>query len=111
MEQQLGQVLQALATQMEATQQMLQAMQQTQAQQTAALAEIQTRRREPGVVDVSRVGKPDVLKGPGRQELRRQWADWSYTFRTWFCSQWPHGEEILKWASEQYDRQIDVQSL
>ena len=58
------------------------------------------RRRGDGVVDVGKVGKPDMLKGDSKAVFRRLWADWAYTFKTWFCSQFQHGEDILRWAQE-----------
>ena len=118
MDQQLATILATLVQQQENTnniivamQQQQQAQHQMQVQQTQALQEVTRNRREGGVVDVSKIGKPEHLKGPGKAALRSHWTDWSYTFRTWFSSQFQHGEDILKWASDQYDRQIDMQMI
>ena len=109
MEQQLAQILQGLITQnthlaqqLEQNNAMMAQMQQTQAEQTAVLQEVTRRGRDSGVVDVGKIGKPDALRGANMSEIKKQWPDWSFTFRTWFTSQFRHGEDILKWASERY---------
>ena len=80
--------------------------------QNKALGEALGRgRRQDGVVDVSRVGKPDALRGATKQELRKAWPDWSYTFRTSFCSQFEQGDEVLKWAQERYDQNITSKAV
>ena len=43
------------------------------------------------------IGKPDALKGL-HDEVQKVWNSWSYKFETWFCSQWPRGQEALGWA-------------
>ena len=124
MEQQLAQILQAvvaqnqqmqeqtaaLARMVEGNREQMTQLQQTQVLQTATMQDLMRRGRE-GVVDVTRVGKPDNLKGNTKTDLKRAWPDWSYTFKTWFCSQWRNGEAILKWASEMYDTQLDEEAL
>ena len=53
--------------------------------------------RRPGTVDVKGIGKPDALKG-SHDEVQKVWKSWSCKFDTWFCSQWPRGQEALDWA-------------
>ena len=59
---------------------------------TAAAAASESR----GVVDVKQVGKPDFRKG-SKEAIQREWGTWSYTFITWFCSQYEKGEEAFEW--------------
>eukprot|EP00973_Karenia_brevis_P030013 4137809-Karenia_brevis.AAC.1 len=140
MEQQLAQILAQQQQQMQQTNDLLQqltlsqtanadaiqAMQMTlaqtqqqaaqvQAETVGALQAVASQAARPqggmGVVDVTKVGKPDHLKGAGKSELRKAWPDWSYIFKTWFNSQWKHADAILKWAQDQYDVQIDNAAL
>ena len=50
--------------------------------------------RRPGTVDVRGIGKPDAAKG-SHDEVQKVRKSWSYKFETWFCSQWPSGQEAL----------------
>ena len=43
---------------------------------------------------VKGVGKPSDLKG-SHDEVAKTWKSWSYKFETWFCSQWPAGQQAL----------------
>ena len=63
--------------------------------QTAFTELAPARQRPEGVVDVSRVGKPEIIRGETRAAVRKLWPDWAYTFRTWFCSQFKNGDAIL----------------
>ena len=48
-----------------------------------------------GVVGLKQVGKPDFFKG-SKEILQKEWNTSSYTFVTWFCSQYQRGEEALE---------------
>ena len=127
MEAQLVQILQLLQqTQQQAIQQqqqeaeanramqanLVQALGDTQRQLAAAVQAMTESKRSSGsVVDVTKVGKPELPKGQTKTELQKAWTDWSYVFRTWFCSQFRHAEHILKWAQDRYDTRIDNLSL
>ena len=50
--------------------------------------------KKPGTVDAKGVGKPSELKG-SHDEVAKAWKSWSYKFETWFCSQWPAGQQAL----------------
>ena len=50
--------------------------------------------KKPGTVDVKGVGKPSEMKG-SQDEVAKTWKSWSYKFETWFCSQWPAGQQAL----------------
>ena len=62
-------------------------------------------------MDVTKVGKPELLKGHNKSELQKAWSDWSYVFKSWFFSQFKYAEQILRWAQEKHDAQIDNPSL
>ena len=65
----------------------------------------------PGIVDVKGIGKPDTLKG-SHEEVQKQWKPWSYKFETWFCSQWPTGQQALDYARRKGDDPVtDVDLL
>ena len=49
----------------------------------------------PGMVDVKGIGKP-------HEEVQKQWKPWSYKFETWFCSQWPTGQQVLDYARRKW---------
>jgi hypothetical protein len=50
----------------------------------------------PGMVDVKGIGKP-------HEEVQKQWKPWSYKFETWFCSQWPTGQQAWDYARRKGD--------
>lgn len=65
-----------------------------------------------GVIEMTKVGKPDLLKG-GREETKRQWPDWAYVFKSWFSVS-EHAEKALVWARQQDETTIsedDVKSV
>ena len=41
-----------------------------------------------GVVDVKGVGKPEVLHGETKEQVKNKWPLWSFGFTTWFVSQY-----------------------
>ena len=51
------------------------------------------------------VGKPSELKG-SHDEVAKTWKSWSYKFETWFCSQWPAGQQALDWARLKGDEPV-----
>ena len=93
MEAQLVQILQLLQqTQQQAIQQqqqdadanramqanLVQALGDTQRQLAAAVQAMTESKRSSGsVVDVTKVGKPELLKGQTKTELQKTWTDWS----------------------------------
>ena len=111
MEQQLASVLQQLTTANAQTQALItQQAQETQrlreetARQIEAQREalIQALARPSGVVDVTKIGKPDVLKG-NRETVQNSWSNWHFTFITWFSSQFKKAKEILEWSKDQVE--------
>ena len=46
------------------------------------------------------MGKPDLLRG-SKDAIAREWLEWSFMFQTWFCSQFPLGEQALEWAKHE----------
>lgn len=66
--------------------------------------------KRPGTVDVKGIGKPDALKGT-HDEVQKVWKSWSYKFETWFCSQWPSGQEALDWARGKSDDPVEADDL
>ena len=64
----------------------------------------------PGIVDVKGIGKPDILKG-SHEEVQKQWKPWSYKFETWFCSQWPTGQQALDYARGKGDDPVSAVDL
>ena len=108
-QQQFAQALAVQQEQLQRHQQEALRREEQNAQRTEALAQAMSAlaaagqgrsSRESGVVDVRQVGKPDNLKG-SRETLQREWSTWSYTFATWFCSQFSKGEDALEWAKSQ----------
>ena len=92
---------QALVTvfqQMQETNATLTAMLQAQQQQIQELTAMNAARGS-GVVEVRQVGKPDNLQG-SRETIAKSWPTWSYTFVTWFSSQFVNGEAALEWARD-----------
>ena len=73
----------------------------------AVQAVAESRQGRGSVVDVTKVGKPELFKDQSKTDLQKAWTDWSYVFKSWFCSQFRYAEQILKWAQERYDAQID----
>ena len=55
--------------------------------------------RRGGVVDVRQIGKPETLKG-SREAVKREWKQWSFVFKAWFCSQFTCASEVLAWAKD-----------
>ena len=66
--------------------------------------------KKPGTVDVKGVGKPSELKG-SHDEVAQAWKSWSYKFETWFCSQWPAGQQALDWARLKGDEPVTADDL
>ena len=66
--------------------------------------------KKPGTVDVKGVGKPSELKG-SHDEVAKAWKSWSYKFETWFCSQWPAGQQALDWARLKGDDPVTAHDL
>ena len=66
--------------------------------------------KKPGAVDVKGVGKPSELKG-SQDEVAKAWKSWSYKFETWFCSQWPAGQQALDWARLKGDDPVTARDL
>ena len=64
----------------------------------------------PGIVDVKGIGKPDHLIG-SHEEVQKQWKPWSYKFETWFCSQWPTGQQALDYARGKGDDPVTAVDL
>ena len=66
--------------------------------------------KKPGTVDVKGVGEPSELKG-SHDEVAKAWKSWSYKFETWFCSQWPAGQQALDWARLKGDDPVTAHDL
>lgn len=67
-----------------------------------------------GVVDVKGVGKPEVLHGETKEQVKNKWPLWSFGFTTWFVSQYEQADEMLKWAASHNgaikDRDIETEA-
>ena len=63
-----------------------------------------------GVVDVKGVGKPEVLQGETKEQIKQKWPLWSFGFTTWFVSQYEQADEMLKWAAA-YNGVVDDRAI
>lgn len=93
---------QALGLQREETAQSVRALSET-------LAKISTKEKN-GVVDVKGVGKPEMLQGETKEQIKQKWPLWSFGFTTWFVSQYEQADEMLKWAAA-HNGAIDERAL
>ena len=115
MEQQFAQIFQQLATSNQQIQTIL-AQQGQEAQrsreesacmredtirymdnQREALIQALAGRSHSSVVDVTKVGKPDSLRGT-KEQIHHEWTNWSFTFIIWFYSQFSKAETMMDWA-------------
>ena len=100
--QQSNQQMQTLiGQQAQQTQRMREDTQQQLAAQREALNQALRGRANAGIVDVTKVGKPEILNGT-KESISGRWRDWSFQFTTWFASQFPEGESMLEWAKESH---------
>eukprot|EP00435_Cladocopium_sp_Y103_P028751 s1055_g7.t1 len=65
-----------------------------------------TSKDKTGVVDVKAVGKPEMLQGETKEQIKQRWPLWAFGFTTWFVSQHEKSDEMLKWAAS-YNGAID----
>eukprot|EP00971_Amphidinium_carterae_P306369 6088408-Amphidinium_carterae.1 len=68
-------------------------------QQDALIQALQGRQSTGGIVEVSKVGKPDQLRGT-KEQIHTDWTNWHFTFTTWFFSQFAKAEPIMDWAKD-----------
>jgi len=66
-----------------------------------------TSKEKTGVVDVKAVGKPEMLQGDTKEQIKQKWPLWTFGFTTWFVSQHEKAEEMLKWRAASYNGAID----
>eukprot|EP00435_Cladocopium_sp_Y103_P044288 s116_g12.t1 len=64
-----------------------------------------TSKDKTNVVDVKAVGKPEMLQGETKEQIKQKWPLWAFGF-TWFVSQHEKSDEMLKWAAS-YNGAID----
>ena len=103
-----------MTTLQESTRAQIEAVQRQTAESVAAVSAATTKAHRTGVVDVKSIGKPDILQGK-KDDIGRQWKNWSFRFEIWLSSQFDKGQEILDWARECTEpitmEKIDDQSL
>ena len=51
------------------------------------------------VVDVKAVGKPEMLQGETKEQIKQKWPLWAFGFTTWFVSQYQKTDEMLRMGS------------
>ena len=89
--------------------------QRTEAQETVkvlseTMAKVAAAKDKSSVVDVKAVGKPEMLQGDTKEQIKQRWPLWSFGFTTWFASQHEQAEDMLKWAAA-HNGPIDDQAL
>ena len=112
LDEKVGQVLQMLTLQGQHVAAQMAEQQRIQQQQVEALREIvDGKNKKNALVDSTKLGKPEFLKGPGKDAIRKNWLDRCLFFKIWLCTREEHGEAMLQWAQDQQEKQIDADSM